>query len=60
MSNNTDRDLIRESGSCVGSKSNCSNMSGTQLLRLLLQERLTAAVEEIFVLVEKTISEYQV
>ncbi|KAM4607191.1 uncharacterized protein ACJ7VT_015472 [Polymixia lowei] len=34
-------------------------MSGTQLLRLLVNERLSAAAEEIFGLVEKTIAEYQ-
>ncbi|XP_044069538.1 zinc finger protein 543-like isoform X2 [Siniperca chuatsi] len=34
-------------------------MSGTQLLRLLVNERLAAAAEEIFGLVEKTIAEYQ-
>lgn len=34
-------------------------MSGTQLLRLLVNERLAAATEEIFGLVEKTIAEYQ-
>uniref|UniRef100_UPI0037E8A539 zinc finger and SCAN domain-containing protein 31-like n=1 Tax=Semicossyphus pulcher TaxID=241346 RepID=UPI0037E8A539 len=34
-------------------------MSGTQLLRLLVNERLTAAAEEIFGLVEKTIAGYQ-
>ncbi|XP_034538498.1 uncharacterized protein LOC117812052 isoform X1 [Notolabrus celidotus] len=34
-------------------------MSGTDLLRMLVNERLAAAAEEIFVLVEKTISEYQ-
>ncbi|XP_059215768.1 zinc finger protein 436-like [Centropristis striata] len=33
--------------------------TGTQLLRLLLNERLAAAAEEIFGLVEKTIAEYQ-
>ncbi|XP_070697529.1 zinc finger protein OZF-like [Pempheris klunzingeri] len=37
----------------------CSTMSGTQLLRLLVGERLATAAEEIFVLVEKTIAEYQ-
>nr|XP_046258143.1 uncharacterized protein LOC124066089 isoform X2 [Scatophagus argus] len=34
-------------------------MAGTQLLRLLVRERLAAAAEEIFGLVEKTIAEYQ-
>ncbi|XP_040905035.1 zinc finger protein 37-like [Toxotes jaculatrix] len=34
-------------------------MSGTQLLRELVNERLAAAAEEIFGLVEKTIAEYQ-
>ncbi|XP_042341646.1 uncharacterized protein LOC121942495 [Plectropomus leopardus] len=34
-------------------------MSGTQLLRLRMKERLSAAAEEIFGLVEKTIAEYQ-
>ncbi|XP_074503205.1 uncharacterized protein LOC141774439 [Sebastes fasciatus] len=34
-------------------------MSGSQLLRLLLNERLAAAAEEIWGLVEKSISEYQ-
>lgn len=33
-------------------------MAETQLLRLLVNERLTAAAEEIFGLVEKTIAEY--
>uniref|UniRef100_A0A8C2XJU1 C2H2-type domain-containing protein n=1 Tax=Cyclopterus lumpus TaxID=8103 RepID=A0A8C2XJU1_CYCLU len=34
-------------------------MSGSQLLRLRVNERLEAAVEEIFGLVEKTIAEYE-
>ncbi|XP_042358606.1 zinc finger protein 271-like [Plectropomus leopardus] len=34
-------------------------MSGTQLLRLRVNERLSAAAEEIFGLVEKTIAEYR-
>uniref|UniRef100_A0A0F8BVU5 Zinc finger protein 3 n=1 Tax=Larimichthys crocea TaxID=215358 RepID=A0A0F8BVU5_LARCR len=34
-------------------------MAGTQLLRLQVNERLAAAAEEIFGLVEKTIAEYQ-
>ncbi|KAF1375477.1 hypothetical protein PFLUV_G00220610 [Perca fluviatilis] len=34
-------------------------MSGTQLLRLLVNERLAAATEDIFGLVEKTIAEYR-
>ncbi|XP_054455895.1 zinc finger protein 22-like [Anoplopoma fimbria] len=34
-------------------------MSGTQLLRLRVNERLEAAVEEIFGLVESTIAEYE-
>lgn len=34
-------------------------MAGTQLLRLLVNERLAAAAEEQFGLVEKTIVEYQ-
>ncbi|XP_068424028.1 gastrula zinc finger protein xFG20-1-like [Clinocottus analis] len=34
-------------------------MSGSQLLRLRVNERLEAAVEEIFGLVEKTITEYE-
>ncbi|XP_014901079.1 zinc finger protein 544-like isoform X1 [Poecilia latipinna] len=34
-------------------------MSGMQQLRLLVSERLTAAAEEIFGLVERTITEYQ-
>ncbi|XP_018516735.2 uncharacterized protein LOC108873092 [Lates calcarifer] len=34
-------------------------MSGTQLLRELVNERLAAAAEEIFGLVEKTLAEYQ-
>ncbi|XP_075960318.1 uncharacterized protein LOC142964076 [Anarhichas minor] len=34
-------------------------MSGTRLLRLRVNERLEAAVEEIFGLVEKTIEEYE-
>ncbi|XP_074531998.1 uncharacterized protein LOC141795124 [Halichoeres trimaculatus] len=34
-------------------------MSGTQLLKMLVNERLAAAAEEIFVLVERTILEYQ-
>ncbi|XP_033469524.2 uncharacterized protein LOC117248495 isoform X2 [Epinephelus lanceolatus] len=34
-------------------------MSGTKLLRLLVNERLAAAAEEIFGLVERTIAEYQ-
>ncbi|XP_056252188.1 uncharacterized protein LOC130181794 isoform X2 [Seriola aureovittata] len=34
-------------------------MSGTQLLRVLVNERLAAAAEEIFGLFEKTIAEYQ-
>ncbi|XP_034753298.1 zinc finger protein 271-like isoform X1 [Etheostoma cragini] len=34
-------------------------MPGMQLLRLLVNERLAAATEEIFGLVEKTIAEYQ-
>ena len=42
-----------------GTVSRCSVMSGTQLLRLLVNERLTAAAEEIFGLVEKTIAEYE-
>ncbi|XP_068424027.1 zinc finger protein 271-like [Clinocottus analis] len=36
-----------------------SVMSGSQLLRLRVNERLEAAVEEIFGLVEKTITEYE-
>ncbi|GLD69616.1 zinc finger protein 568-like protein [Lates japonicus] len=39
--------------------SRCSAMSGTQLLRVLVNERLAAAAEEIFGLVEKTLAEYQ-
>ncbi|KAE8281073.1 hypothetical protein D5F01_LYC21655 [Larimichthys crocea] len=35
------------------------SMAGTQLLRLQVNERLAAAAEEIFGLVEKTIAEYQ-
>lgn len=34
-------------------------MSETQLLRVLVNERLAAAADEIFGLVEKTIEEYQ-
>ncbi|KAF7661927.1 hypothetical protein LDENG_00249930 [Lucifuga dentata] len=37
----------------------CSVMSGPQHLRLLVGQRLAAAAEEIFGLVEKTIAEYQ-
>lgn len=34
-------------------------MSGTELLRALVNERLAAAADEIFGLVERTIVEYQ-
>ncbi|KAI3363424.1 hypothetical protein L3Q82_012040, partial [Scortum barcoo] len=39
--------------------SRCSVMAGTQRLRLLLNERLAAAAEEICGLVERTIAEYE-
>ncbi|XP_068566474.1 uncharacterized protein [Cebidichthys violaceus] len=46
-------------GDAESSLSESSAMSGTRLLRLRVNERLEAAVEEIFGLVEKTIEEYE-